>query len=74
MITNKEAHMIYGNMDKETSTSQATGFAKKKKSKISDFFSKTEQCCIEGKFKENIWETESLVSVQMVQRLSLAPL
>ena len=40
MITNKEAHMIYGNMDKETGTSQATGFAKKKGSKISDFFSK----------------------------------
>jgi len=50
VITNKEAHMIYGNMDKETGTSQATGFAKKKRSKISDFFSKTEQCCIEGKF------------------------
>ncbi|PFX20981.1 hypothetical protein AWC38_SpisGene14532 [Stylophora pistillata] len=39
--------MIYGNMDKETGTSQATGFAKMKRSKISDFFSKTEQCCIE---------------------------
>ena len=50
MITNKEAHMIYGNMGKETGTSQATGFAKKKRSTISDFFSKTEQCCIEGKF------------------------
>ena len=50
VITNIEAHMIYGNMDKETGTSQATGFAKKKRSKISDFFSKTEQCFIEGKF------------------------
>ena len=39
VITNKEAHTIYGNMDKETGTSQATGFAKKKRSKISDFFS-----------------------------------
>ncbi|KAK2550816.1 Zinc finger MYM-type protein 1 [Acropora cervicornis] len=47
VITNKEAHMIYGNMDKETGTSQATGSAKKKRSKISDFFSKMEQCCIE---------------------------
>ena len=40
VITNKEAHMIYGNTDKETGTSQATGFAKKKSSKISDFFLK----------------------------------
>ena len=50
VITNKEVHIIYGNMDKETGTSQATGFAKKKRPKISDFFSKTEQCFIEGKF------------------------
>ena len=50
VITNQEAHMIYGNTDKETGISQATGFPKKKRSKISDLFSKTEQCCIEGKF------------------------
>ena len=40
VITSKEAYMIYGNMNKETGTSQATGFAKKKRSKISDFFLK----------------------------------
>ena len=43
VITNKEAHMIYGNMNKEAGSSQATGLVKKKRSKISDFFSKTEQ-------------------------------
>ena len=59
VIMNKEAHMIYGNMDKETGTSQATGFAKKKRSKISDFFSKTEQCCIEGK----IWDFDALFNL-----------
>ena len=48
VITNKEAHMIYGNMNKEAGSSQATGLVKKKRSKISDFFSKTEQRCFEG--------------------------
>ena len=48
VITNKEAHMIYGNMNKEASSSQATGFVKKKRSKISDFFPKTEQRSFEG--------------------------
>ena len=40
VITNKEAHMIYGNMNKEAGSSQATGLVKKKRSKISDFFPK----------------------------------
>ena len=48
VITNKEAHMIYGNMNKEAGSSQATGLVKKKRSKISDFFSKTEQRSFEG--------------------------
>ena len=48
VITNKEAHMIYGNMNKEAGSSQATGLLKKKRSKISDFFSKTEQRSFEG--------------------------
>ena len=29
VITNKEAHMIYGNMNKETGSSQAASFHKK---------------------------------------------
>ena len=40
VITNKEAHMIYDNMNKEAGSSQATGLVKKKRSKISDFFPK----------------------------------
>ena len=48
VITNKEAHMIYGNMNKEAGSSQATGLVKKKRSKISNFFSKTEQRSFEG--------------------------
>jgi len=36
--TNKEAHMIHGNMDKEAGSTQAMGFVKKKKAEISDFF------------------------------------
>ena len=39
VITNKEAHMIYGNMNKEAGSSQATGLVGKKRLKISDFFS-----------------------------------
>ena len=38
VITNKVAHMIYGNMNKVVGSTQATGFVKKKRSKISDFF------------------------------------
>ena len=38
VITYKEAHMIYGNMNKEAGSSQATGLVKKKRSKISIFF------------------------------------
>ena len=49
VITNKEAHVIYGNMNKEADSTQPTGFVKKKRSNISDFFFKTEvQCSIEG--------------------------
>ena len=43
VITNKEAHVIYGNMNKEAGSSQATGLVKKKRSKIFDLFPKTEQ-------------------------------
>ena len=48
VITNKEAHVIYGNMNKEAGSSQATGLMKKKRSKISDLLSKTEQHSFEG--------------------------
>ena len=48
VTTNKEAHLIYGNMNKEAGSSQATGLVKKKRSKISDFFFKTEQRSFEG--------------------------
>ena len=36
----QDGAMIYGNMNKEAGSSQATGLVKKKRSKISDFFSK----------------------------------
>ena len=39
-VTNEEAHMIYGSMNKEAGYTQATDFVKKKSSKISDFFPK----------------------------------
>ena len=48
IITNKDVHMIYGNMNKEAGSSQATGLVKNKRSKISDFLSKTEQRSFEG--------------------------
>ena len=38
VITNKEAQMIYGIMNKEAGSTQATDFVKKKRSKISDSF------------------------------------
>ena len=38
VIANKEAHMIYGNMNKKAGSSQATGLVKKKISEISDSF------------------------------------
>ena len=38
VITNKETHMIYGNMNKEAGSSQDTGLVKKKRSKISQTF------------------------------------
>ena len=40
--------MVTNNMNKEAGSSQATGFVKKKRSKISDFFSKTKQRSFEG--------------------------
>ena len=41
VITNKqEAHMIYGSMNEEAGSTQATDFVKKKRSKISDSFPK----------------------------------
>jgi len=43
VITNKEAHIIYGNMNKGAGSSQATGLVKKKRSKITDLFPKTEK-------------------------------
>ena len=39
-MTNKEARMIHGNMNKEAGSLQATGLVKKERSKISDFFPK----------------------------------
>jgi len=48
VITNKEACMIYGNKNKEAGSSQVTGLVKKKRSKITDFFPKTEQHSFEG--------------------------
>ena len=49
-ITNKGAHMMYGSMNKEAGSTQATDFVKKKRSKISAFFSQTEQRSVEGYF------------------------
>ena len=46
VITNKEAHMIHGNVNKEAGSSPP--LVEKKRSKISDFFSKTEQHSFEG--------------------------
>ena len=40
VISNKKAHIIYGSMNKEAGSTQATDFVKKKRSKISDFFPK----------------------------------
>ena len=48
VIANKEAHVIYGNMNKKAGSSQATGLVKKKISEISDSFSKTEQHSFAG--------------------------
>ena len=40
VIVSEEAHMIYGSLNKEAGSTQATDFVKKKRSKISDFFPK----------------------------------
>ena len=40
VITNKEAHLIYGSMNKEVGSTQASEFVKKKRLKISDSFPK----------------------------------
>ena len=42
VITNKEAHMVYGNMNNAAGTSKASSVGKKKTTKISDYFSKNE--------------------------------
>ena len=39
-VTNKGVLMIYGSMNKEAGSTQATDFVKKKRLKISDFFPK----------------------------------
>lgn len=48
VITNKEAHMVNGNMDSEAGTSQASSVGKKKTKKISDYFFKNEQVFTSG--------------------------
>ena len=40
VITNKEAHMVHGNINTNDETSNATSNAKKRSLKISDYFSK----------------------------------
>ena len=40
VISNKKAHVIYGSINKEAGSTQATDFVKKQRSKISDFFPK----------------------------------
>ena len=40
VIKNKEAHMIYGSVNKEAGSTQATDFVKEKRSKFSDSFPK----------------------------------
>ena len=42
--------MIYGSMDKEAGSTQATDFVKKKRSKISDFFPKLNSAVFKGYF------------------------
>lgn len=37
VITNKEAHMIYGNMNKEAGSSQATGYWSCQEKKVQNF-------------------------------------
>ena len=49
VITNKEAHMVYGNMDKDAGASDAAGVGKKRSSpKFSDYFSKSGQPSFSG--------------------------
>lgn len=44
VITNKEAHLVYGNMNKDGEPSHTAGAGKKRSShKISDYFSKNEK-------------------------------
>ena len=40
VITNKEVHMVHGNINKDDEASHTTSNAKKKSLKISDYFSK----------------------------------
>ena len=50
VITNKEAHMVYGNMNKDAGASHAASGGKKRCSpKISDYFSKSGQPSFSGK-------------------------
>ena len=50
VITNKEAHMVYGNMNKDAVVSRAAVSGKKRSSpKISDYFSNSGQPSFSGK-------------------------
>jgi len=50
VITNKEAHMVYGNMNKDAVALHAAAGGKKRSSpKISDYFSKSGKPSFSGK-------------------------
>ena len=52
VITNKEAHKVYGNMNKDAGASHAAACGKKRfspKTLISDYFSKSGQPSFSGK-------------------------
>ena len=61
VITNKEAHMVYGNMNNAAGTSQTSSFGKKKTTKISDYFFKNEQASVSetGEFMIYLWFARS---------------
>jgi hypothetical protein len=61
VITNKEAHMVYGNMNNAAGTSQTSSFGKKKTTKISDYFFKNEQASVSetGEFMIYLWFAHS---------------
>ena len=71
-VTNKEAHMIYGSMNKEADSTQATDFVKKKRSKISDSFPKLNSAVLKVTLGFrigalfNLWRNESLLLCQCI--------